>query len=641
MSSHMSDMYDLLSPESLSENYVRQLRQTIDAYLPQYVFIGEVLQNSLDAVREAAKGKHEINIEIDFDEMEVSIRDDALGFPNDPKLLFLGGGKKDGKKLAGQVGVGLKVVLFSSERFVIRSRTAEGTFRFAVDNACDFDKSSDVRPSFSMPKRFEEDPDPLDSIGTEITYRFRSDKVPGTYLQEISQEALPKGLRSEFMQTLKNAVDSGNFPTRFAALLACDLKRFSYLGMTSVPDPLKETTVNITVKCESPVSAISETLGELFDGETEFTFSTRVGYLSMGETVSWAKPPKPARYSQHLGAGGIDLPKTQNGFNVIEYRTTQEFEALLTNARGKLPDEIETFRKQLFSKINHVRLTIARIPHFERYLPGGSQRIFSANGVVTRHSPDLTRGRNQQYVRCFDIVVDVDAELNYGKYHLKNMRLVGLLKKFINEAYRSTIQNAASRFVGKADPFEEDERSVAFWSRKDLLRPELTIKKVPADENDVIALFFELAGMNKFPEFRWYGLSQRDRYDARAVIQRVGESEAVLENPSESDLRVVEFKIRASSITQDFDREDKNPRDIHLLVCYEEGESKSEQFQFIDLQDSDTRDRAPERIFPHVKRVLKDTQSGYEVQVLILRDFLEEAFPPPPPPAVPEDEVDE
>jgi hypothetical protein len=361
----------------------------------------------------------------------------------------------------------------------------------------------------------------------------------------------------------------------------------------------------------------------------------------MDETVSWAKPPKPARYSQHLGAGGIDLPKTQNGFNVIEYRTPQEFEALLTNARGKLPDEIETFRKQLFSKINHVRLTIARIPHFERYLPGGSQRIFSANGVVTRHSPDLTRGRNQQYVRCFDIVVDVDAELNYGKYHLKNMRLVGLLKKFINEAYRSTIQNAASRFVGKADPFEEDERSVAFWSRKDLLRPELTIKKVPADENDVIALFFELAGMNKFPEFRWYGLSQRDRYDARAVIQRVGESEAVLENPSESDLRVVEFKIRASSITQDFDREDKNPRDIHLLVCYEEGESKSEQFQFIDLQDSDTRDRAPERIFPHVKRVLKDTQSGYEVQVLILRDFLEEAFPPPPPPAVPEDEVDE
>ncbi|MGP3733048.1 ATP-binding protein [Streptomyces sp. GDS52] len=638
----MSDTYDLLNPDSLSENYVRQLRQTIDAYLPQYIFIGEVLQNSLDAVREAPKGKHKIDIRIDFDTLEVSIRDDAAGFPNDPKLLFLGGGKKDGKKLAGQVGVGLKVVLFSSEHFTIRSRTPQGSFKFSVENACDFDQDPSARPSFTMPKQFDPDPDPLETLGTEITYRFRnSSKVPMNYLQEVQEEALPRGLRSDFGQTLANAVQSGNFPTRFAALLACDLKRFSYLGMTQVPDALKDTAVNITVRCTNPATAIGSPLDELFDHEPEFTFQAPVGYLTMGDTVSWAKPPKPALYSQHLGAGGVDLPKTHNGFNVTEYRTPDEFEALLTNARGKLPDGMESFKKALFPKINHVRLTVARIPHFERYLPGGSQRVFSANGVVTRHSADLTKGRNQQYVRCFDIVVDVDAELNYGKYHLKNMRLVGLLKSFVNEAYRSTIQNAASRFVGKADPFEEEERSVAFWSRKDLMRPELTIRKVPADENDVIALFFELAGMGKFPEFSWYGLSQRDRYDARAVIQRVGESADVLKGPAESDLRVVEFKIRAGSITQDFDREDKSPRDVHLLIAYEEGESKSAQFQFIDLQDSDTAHRAPERIFPHVARVLKDTQTGYEVQVLILRDCLEVFFSPPPPPTAPEDVVDE
>ncbi|MDQ0908749.1 hypothetical protein QFZ22_004734 [Streptomyces canus] len=638
----MSELYDLLNPESLSDNYVRQLRQTIDAYLPQHVFIGEVLQNALDAVRESAGGKHKIDICVDLGKLEVSIKDDAQGFPNDPRLLFLGGGRKDGKKLAGQVGVGLKVVLFSSSYFSIRSNTTDGSFSFSISNACDFDSPIDSRPNFSMPKIFDPDPNPLEGTGTEIKYRFRPDsKILSNYMGEIEEQALPKGIKSDFTKTLENAVDSNNYPTRFATLLASDLKRFSYLGMTGVPDLLKDTTVSITVKCQNPITTLGSVLGEFFDSKSSFTFQAPVGYLEMSETVSWASMPKPALYSQNLGAGGSDLPKVHNGFNVTEYRSISDFESLLTNARGKLPADIESFRKNLFPKINFARLTVARIPAFERYLPGGSQRVFSANGVVTRHSPDLTKGRNQQYVRCFDIVVDVDAELNYGKTHLKSMHLVAQLKNFVNEAYRSTIQNAASRFVGKTDPFEDDDRSVAFWSRADLLRPELTLRKVPADENDVIALFFELAGMGKFPEFRWYGLSQRDKYDARAVIQRNGDSESVLDNPSESSLRVVEFKLRAGSVVEDFDREDKSPKDIHLLIAYEEGVSKSGQYQFLSIEDSETRHQAPERIYPHVTRVLQDTQSGYEVQVLLLKDCLEAFFPPPPPPNAPEDAVDE
>ncbi|GII84182.1 hypothetical protein Ssi03_21720 [Sphaerisporangium siamense] len=638
----MVETYNLLNPESLTENYVRQLRQTIDAYLPQYIFIGEVLQNSLDAVRETQHGKHNIDITIDLDKSEVCIQDDAMGFPNEPSLLFLGGGKKDGKKLAGQVGVGLKVVLFSSEYFSIRSRTVTGGFRFEIDDAYRFDSEDTVRPNFTVPKQFEPDPDPLERCGTEVRYRFNgASRVLSNYLKQVKEEALPKGLKSEFMPTLTNAVASGIFPTRFAALLACDLKRFSYLAMTEVPDALKDTTVTVSILCQNPQAILGDVLAELFDQKQGFTFQVPVGYLQMGETVSWAKPPKPAPYAQKLGAGGADLFRVQNGFNATEYRSESDLEQLLTNARGKLPDEIESFRRNLFPRINFVRLTIARIPHLERYLPGGSRRIFSANGVVTQHSPDLTKGRNQQYVRCFDIVVDVDAELNYGKTHLKNMRLVGQLKSFVNEAYRSVIQNAASRFVGKADPFEEEERSVSFWSKEDLLRPELTICKVPGDENDVIALFFELAGMGKFPEFRWYGLSQRDKYDARAVIQRVMDDPKVLERPTENSLRVVEFKIRAGAITEDFDREDKSPKDVHLLIAYEEGVSRSPQFQFIDIGDSDTYARAPEKIFPHVTRVLKDMQSGYEVQVLLLRECLEKFFPPPPPPAAPEDAIDD
>ena len=59
---------DLLNPSSvLQQNYVNQLRQTVDAYSPAFIVLGEVVQNSLDAVREIGGGKHRIDIELDLD----------------------------------------------------------------------------------------------------------------------------------------------------------------------------------------------------------------------------------------------------------------------------------------------------------------------------------------------------------------------------------------------------------------------------------------------------------------------------------------------------------------------------------------------------------------------------------------------
>jgi len=79
---------------------------------------------------DAGGAQTKIQINLDFDTRTVKIRDDGPGFPNDPKLLFLGGTRKKNladKKIFGLVGVGLKVVLFSSEFFRIRARDQRGT----------------------------------------------------------------------------------------------------------------------------------------------------------------------------------------------------------------------------------------------------------------------------------------------------------------------------------------------------------------------------------------------------------------------------------------------------------------------------------------------------------------------------------
>ena len=87
----------------------------------------------------------------------------------------------------------------------------------------------------------------------------------------------------------------------------------------------------------------------------------------------------------------------------------------LQSTRGNVSQHLGDYEKHLFPRLNGIVLTIGRIPDFETYLPGGSARLISANGVITGHDINPTSGRNQEYVRCLDLVIDVNAELNYQK----------------------------------------------------------------------------------------------------------------------------------------------------------------------------------------------------------------------------------
>src|SRR5262245_28022769 len=121
---------DLLNPssEDLRGHYIHQIKHAINAYSATQIVVGEGLQNAIDIIVKSGPAKCAIDVDIDFTERTVRIQDTGAGFPNDPMLLFLGGTyKKEGnKKIFGLVGVGAKVVLFSTEHFQIRSRQANG-----------------------------------------------------------------------------------------------------------------------------------------------------------------------------------------------------------------------------------------------------------------------------------------------------------------------------------------------------------------------------------------------------------------------------------------------------------------------------------------------------------------------------------
>jgi hypothetical protein len=631
---------DLLAPQGaqqqLRDNYIHQMRQTIDAYLPSFIFVGEALQNALDAVRTASStpnGGHVINITLNFNQRRVTVTDTGDGFPDAPNLLFLGGGRKDGLKLAGMIGVGLKVILFSSDSFILRSRRDDGSIRVDLVGACNFDENAELSIELPDPQHLPADNDPLESRGTSISYTFPDcgdgDGIPERYLQDVLDNCMSP-TKPDFEVSLNNAIHNGGFPNRLAALIASDLRRYSYLGSTSIENEFNNVTVNLTVIGND--ASLGPTAAKYADGQTEVALTVTPKYLTVFDTLAWAVPPKPVIVNSPLGEGGSNLVKAESQFNVTTYTRADEFELLLTDKRGRPSPELDRFQRLLFPKIRSITLTIGRIPNFRIYLPGGPRHVISARGVITKHDIDIYSGRNQQYVRTFDMVVDVDANLNYGKTQLSDTHLVANVRLFINEAYRATIHNAAEHLVGKIKDDEPTEDK--FWQRPDLGVEELREKKVPRDENDVIALLFELVGMGHFLEFDWFGLSSRDTYDCRAYYRADG---APAEASSQTDLKVIEFKLNGAKIARDFDTDDdKDIRRVDLIICYDIGESPVPSYQVVPLEQSDFH-RSDKSAYPGVTHLLYDTGSGREVQMLPLRDYVRQHYPPAEPAPLPDD----
>lgn len=625
---------DLLMPSEviLRLNYLHQLRSTIAAYSPTMIVIGEALQNAIDAVCETKRRKGKISAVLDFDRHTVTVTDNGIGFPRDVSLLYLGGTGKHDKGLKGEVGVGIKVTLFSSNWFEVRSNCDDGAWIANIENALYFE----TLPKVEVPKVFGDDPNPLEHQGTEVAYRFPAesefqDNPIDEFVAEIFTECIPGEPEEAF---LKTAAEYDGFPSVFAALLASYLRRYTYAGDTlatfGAQDrfPGRGIEIEVTVICSNPIERFGEEWGELFGDETTQSFVIEPSYMSITDTLDWVPKgkKKPGEFNYPLGPGGSNLPQHMQGFNVRILTKEEEFVELLRNARNNLPPPktLEKYSRHLFPNINMIMITIGHIGDLNRFLPGGSRRIISCNGTVTKHEINLIRGRNQLFVRCLDIVVDVNGRLNYGKTQLTSTMLVGLVFDYLNAAYGRTLQSGAQRWVGNIPTGDQYDTEEKFVTRPDLGVPDFITGKVPQDENDVIGLFFELAGNGWFPEYKIFGLSQRATYDGRAAIQREGDDISIFTPEADTDLKTVEFKLHATDVMKDFEQQQKSSREIDLVIAWDEGSYENANYGFHLISESAAADRSPSMVYPRASWVIEDRHEGYEVQVILLREIVGE-----------------
>lgn len=626
---------DILRPASAINNYRNQIKHTIDAYSVPHIVVGEALQNALDAIAIATMDHGlkagRITVHIDFDNDCVTISDNGVGFPNNADLLILGGSgkQKSSKTVAGMVGVGIKVVLYCAENFSIKSRAGNDCWQVGIAGANGF-QNTDLSLNISIP--FQVDPAPLGASGTVVSYKFpkTNDGKPGMlarFMEAVRSRLVDPEIGAE--HGFPGIVDAASLSNAPVYLLGAFLQRYSYVGDTLQPiggrPGLSATTISIKLTSKSHGETLGEFWKERWGTSDEMSIDIKPQYLSVEQTTFLTKVKRPGIFTDQVGHGGNGLARTASGFNVTNYLNADDYKKLLSNSKGEFPPEGEMnrFEKRLFPHINCIKLTIGRIPQFSQYVPSGARRVLSANGVITEHDLEIVSGRNQQYVRCVDLVIDLDAELNYGKTQITNGPLVGLVREYVNEAYRRTIQNAAAAFVGKIVSDSDDAPQDHFWARPDLGLLALTeLKKQPCDENDVIALFVALLVGKHLAGYVVYGFSQSDRYDSRMVIKRDCDAADLLTNHVEKDLRIVEFKLLTASIVRDIESDAKDIGDMHLVVAWDAGAIQGSRFALETIQHSQAFKSSPKKVFPGATHFLLDNKSGRELQVLLLKNYI-------------------
>ena len=96
----------------------------------------------------------QVLLTLDVDQSSVTVKDNGIGFKHDLNLLCPGG-SGDEKRLAsrspakGYQGVGLKAVMYSTERFELESQTVDERWVFIVEGLADYiSPEKDLTPDY-------------------------------------------------------------------------------------------------------------------------------------------------------------------------------------------------------------------------------------------------------------------------------------------------------------------------------------------------------------------------------------------------------------------------------------------------------------------------------------------------------------
>ncbi len=285
----------------------------------------------------------------------------------------------------------------------------------------------------------------------------------------------------------------------------------------------------------------------------------------------------------------------------------------------EIPEKLEKYSR-LLERMNGIYLIIGPRQYLTKFLRLSPKQLISINGLPTNIVLNPPKGAGELgYLLNIHLIIDLDTTLGFGKRNIPSVTK-GKVDAFFAEIF-GLLRRLARAIVGEreaVEPFGEvwdkEELFDAYRNTDNLFKDmDLPLKLPPLEEQDVICLFHELLGSEKLKSYYPFRTSDYKIYDSLMYISE--ESDGSI--PTEirwNDLKIIEFKVKLSSLIQEFVDDKKFLRDIDLAVVWEDDYDGDTEY----IVSSLGRDGLPP-LGEAQKRIRSGTQS---CQVLILKDFL-------------------
>jgi hypothetical protein len=299
---------------------------------------------------------------------------------------------------------------------------------------------------------------------------------------------------------------------------------------------------------------------------------------------------------------------------------------LISNPRARpQPDPLNY--KTFFEKyVAGIYLVVGGREVLRKYMLNFPRPCFiAASGIPSAHdiyTPTDVGGLGFINNMCF--IINIKQKLSYGKQTIKNPWLLKKIYEFFRDAFRTTLIHTIQCITGKVPESTPAlvTSPIQIISRPNLNLPLSKIKKIPEEEVELIALFFELVGKGYIEDYEFWALSTREPYDGKALIHYEG----VEINPphSDKDLQNIEFKVRLSDLIDDFDTGRKLPSDLSLIIVWEDDFDKEYPNGHINYEVIPAESSTLLREYPlkHVGKVLHDRSAGAEIPILEIKQVV-------------------
>jgi Histidine kinase-, DNA gyrase B-, and HSP90-like ATPase len=494
---------EFLRPDN--EQIRHQIRGVLDSYSHEWDLLSELLQNSVDAIREKDSGKGHISLLIDAPAKLIRVRDNGTGI--DPTQITrlmrpFGTNKSSKPRQIGEKGVGLKFVMFSSSKIQISTKSAEGACTAIVLDAAAWLNSENKSPLL-LTVRPESH---LVSVGTEVEITISDPEHPvfGFSFTELTF----------LLRTRTACGDTGCI----------------------WDDPLDADTEFTHVDKSGAKQATEFECRYLLPVES----ANKNEYISIDEFQAWMKESDRSDTEKRrklLNKIVFAKGKKRQGGREIRYWSCfvprREFWKVLSQKFGIV-----------FPADEDTSLSIEEI--YGLGFNGGFST--STKGMPTGISIEMKPRGSAGYVPNFFIIVD-DPSLRFdiGRKSIQG-RQQGMLREIAYENFREYINKARKYMGGAVDP------DTTGWDRDEVFEevnglPDLNskvsrfVKRPNSQEATVAAMFFEQLGRGDFKDLYPLISGYKGRYDlyAKWKSRRV----------------VLEFKFDLAGLFRDFTDERK------------------------------------------------------------------------------------